>query len=130
MDDHVHGADWAATEAGVVRLEDVLARLPFDRALPDLGTILGLADVPVSLVDQDERARKVLHEAILARPLSRPEVVGRRRDEVEVLLLEVGLLVEVLEAAADGSVDPERAARARERLDGIRTRLGELREGL
>jgi hypothetical protein len=123
-------AGWDDRDAGVVRLEDLLATLPFDRALPDLATLLRLAAVPASLVEHDERARKVLHEAILARPLARPEAVHRRQDEVEVLLLEVGLLVEVLKAAADGAASSAAGRAAVARLADIRARLSGLREGL
>lgn len=130
MEDREVASAWDAADEGVARLEDVLARLPFDRALPELATLLRLADVPPSLVQQDERARKVLHEAILARPLSEPDEVDLRRTEVEVLLLEVGLLDDVLQDAAEGRASQDALAAALRRLAAIRDRLEELREGL
>jgi len=117
--------DWHAAEEAVARLEDVLGRLPFDRALPGLPALLELADVPMSLLQSDERARKLLHEALLARPLSDHDAVELRRTEVESLLLEVRLLTDVLQ---DG--DAEAAGRARQRLTSIRVRLQELRSDL
>ena len=130
MDDREAADAWDAADSGVARLEDVLARLPFDRALPDLATLLRLADVGPSLVQTDERARKVLHEAIIARPLSEPDDVELRRTEVEVLLLEVGLLDDVLQDAEAGVADDAAARAAVRRLAAIRERLEELREGL
>jgi hypothetical protein len=111
----------------VSRLEEHLAGLPVDRALPDLATILADADVPMEVVQGDERARKVLHEAILARPLSSHAAVEQRRVEVELLTLEVEVLTAALRQADD---DPERAGRARARLTAIRARLAALRRGL
>lgn len=137
MDDDLHAAYWQAADAAVGRLEDVLAQQPFDRALPDLARLLRLADVPASLVQESERARKVLHEAMLARPLGTPEAVRVRRQEVEVLLLEVGLLTDVLRRAAavahDADPDGSMAARARDaraRLQDIRAGVAALRDEL
>lgn len=127
MVEHDGTHDWHAAEEAVARLEDVLGRLPFDRALPGLPTLLELADVPLSLLQSDERARKLLHEALLARPLGDHDEVRLRRDEVESLLLEVGLLSDVL---ADADVDRAAAERARQRLAQIRARLEELRTEL
>ena len=118
---------WDEQHAAVSRLEEHLAGLPDDRALPDLATILGDADVPMEVVQSDERARKVLHEAILARPLASHEAVEQRRVEVELLTIEVGVLTatlrqpEVAQATADD---------ARARLAAIRGRLVDLRRGL
>jgi len=119
--------DWHAAEEAVARLEDVLGRLPFDRALPGLPTLLELADVPLSLLQSDERARKLLHEALLARPLSDHHEVELRRTEVESLLLEVRLLTDVLQ---DAEAETDAADRARARLASIRARLRELRSEL
>lgn len=127
MVEHDGTHDWHAAEEAVARLEDVLGRLPFDRALPGLPTLLELADVPLSLVQSDERARKLIHEALLARPLSGHGEVELRRTEVESLLLEVRLLTDVLQ---DPDADQDAAARARGRLAGIRARLRELRSDL
>lgn len=127
MVEHDGTHDWHAAEEAVARLEDVLGRLPFDRALPALPTLLELADVPLSLVQADERARKLIHEALLARPLSDQGEVELRRTEVESLLLEVRLLTDVLQ---DPDAPQDAAARARGRLAGIRARLRELRSDL
>lgn len=127
MVEHDGTHDWHAAEEAVARLEDVLARLPFDRALPGLPALLELADVPRSLLQSDERARKLLHEALLARPLSDGDEVEQRRTEVESLLMEVRLLSDVLD---DAEADSAEVARARERLVGIRSRLEQLRADL
>jgi hypothetical protein len=55
-------------DVAVARLEDVLLSLPYDRALPDLASLLASAGVGAELLRRDERALKVLHEAIVARP--------------------------------------------------------------
>lgn len=117
---------WDEQHAAVSRLEEHLAGLPDDRALPDLATILADADVPMEVVEADERARKVLHEAILARPLASHEAVEQRRTEVELLTIEVGVLTATLEHADDAAA----VARARTRLAAIRQRLTSLRSGL
>ena len=117
---------WDEQHAAVSRLEEHLAGLPDDRALPDLATILADADVPMAVVQADERARKVLHEAILARPLASHEAVQQRRVEVELLTVEVGVLTATLERADDADA----VARTRARLTEIRDRLASLRRGL
>ncbi len=117
---------WDEQHAAVSRLEEHLAGLPDDRALPDLATILADADVPMEVVEADERARKVLHEAILARPLASHEAVEQRRVEVELLTIEVGVLTATLDAGADAAA----TAAARARLAQIRDRLSSLRRGL
>ena len=119
--------NWDELHAAASRLEEHLAELPYDRALPDLATLLADAGVPLTLLQQDERARKVLHEAILARPLSSREAVEQRRVEVELLTLEVSVLTGALE---DASPDSAAADRALRRLAAIRERLEELRAGL
>ena len=119
--------NWDELHAAASRLEEHLASLPYDRALPDLATILSDAGVPLTLLQQDERARKVLHEAIRARPLSSREAVEQRRVEIELLTLEVSVLNGALEEATPDSAAADRALR---RLAVIRERLEELREGL
>ena len=119
--------NWDELHAAASRLEEYLASLPYDRALPDLATLLAVAGVPLTLLQQDERARKVLHEAILARPLASHESVEQRRVEVELLTLEVSVLTGALEDAAPDSAAADRAL---QRLAAIRGRLDELREGL
>lgn len=119
--------NWDDLHAAASRLEEHLAQLPYDRALPDLATLLADAGVPLTLLQQDERARKVLHEAILARPLASHEAVEQRRVEVELLTLEVSVLTGALENASPDSAATDRAL---SRLATIRARLEELREGL
>lgn len=124
---------WDELDAAVSRLEDHLATLPYDRALPELDAILAGAGVPRQVLTQDERARKVLHEAILARPLHEVAQVEQRRVEVELLTLEVSVLTQTLRAARDVELDDERredVSRAARRLGWIRGRLEELRREL
>jgi hypothetical protein len=130
------GADvdaWDACEAAVARLEEHVLSLPYDRALPGLDELLAGAGVSHDLLWQDERARKTLHEAILARPLSTLGVVADRSAEVELLVLEVQVLTQTLRSVArrtgDASRQPE-ATRAALRLTWIRGRLHELRAEL
>lgn len=106
------------------RLEDVLLSLPYDRALPDLHELLSRAGVDVELLRHDERARKLLHEAIVARPLSSVSEVTRVRTEVELLTLEVGVLTERLE---DPDTPPGTREQTVARLAAVRARLEELR---
>lgn len=117
---------WSPDEQ-IARLEDVLLAYPYDRALPDLDTILERASVDPALLRRDERVAKILHEAIVARPLSSVDAVARRRTEVELLTMEVEVLTERL---ADPKVDEEQFARSAARLDAIRRHLEELREDL
>lgn len=119
--------DWDELHVAASRLEEHLAGLPYDRALPDLETILAEAQVPPSLLRQDERARKVLHEAILARPLASHAAVEQRRVEVELLTLEVSVLTATI---TRGSEDAPEVRQAVERLAWIRRRLDELRADL
>jgi hypothetical protein len=114
-------------DAAVARLEDVLLALPYDRALPDLATLLASAGVSRELLRRDERALKVLHEAVVARPLSDIDLVSRRRTEVELLTLEVGVLTERLR---DPAARRDELAEAAARLAAIRRRLEELRSEL
>lgn len=122
-----HGSEPRSLDEQLARLEDVLLAYPYDRALPDLTTILGQAGVGRDLLRRDERAAKVLHEAILARPLASVDVVARRRTEVELFTLEVEVLTDRLEDPATSEAD---AARVSERLKVIRRRLAELRSEL
>lgn len=116
--DGSHEADDA-----LVRLEDVLLALPFDRALPDLEDLLDAAEVTPGLLRRDDRARKLLHEAIVARPLSTLDAVQQVRTEVELLTLEVEVLTDRLAAATD---DAARAELGR-RLDEVRARVEDIR---
>lgn len=111
-------------DAALSRLEDVLLALPVDRALPDLDRLLEAAGVPRELLRRDERVLKVLHEAVLARPLGDLDVVGRVRTEVELLTLEVEVLTDRLD---DPATDPKDQDRAAERLAEVRRRVDEIR---
>lgn len=116
-----------AWDAALARLEDYLAAYPADRALPDLDTLLRDAGVPEEFLRQDERALKVLHEAVLSRPLSSHDAVARVRTEVELLTLEVEVLTERLRDPATGDAE---VAQARTRLEEVRRRLEEIRAEL
>ncbi|HSK21956.1 MAG TPA: hypothetical protein VK906_02205 [Egicoccus sp.] len=116
-----HGADDA-----LVRLEDVLLALPFDRALPDLDDLLERAEVPPDLLRRDDRARKLIHEAIVARPLSTLDAVQQVRTEVELLTLEVEVLTDQFAAATDHRTRADlarRLAEVRARVEDIRGQL-------
>lgn len=124
MSEHLHGLD---LDAAVSRFEDVLLALPFDRALPDVATLLDLAGLPTEVVRRDERVLKVLHEAVLARPFGDHDRVVGTRTEVELLTLEVQILGDRLASpsTSDAVVDA-----AVERLAAVRRRLQELRAQL
>lgn len=111
----------------LTRLEDALARYPFDRALPDLPRILDDAAVTEEFLRGDERALKVLHEAVMARPLSSVDAVGQLRTEVELLTLEVEVLTARLQ---DPDATTESRRRAAARLAEVGEALGELRRVL
>lgn len=116
--------DW---DEALCRLEDVLATYDFDRALPNLDEILAAARIDLAYVQADERALKVLSEAIVARPLSTSDQVGGLALEVELLTLEVRVLTERLAVPTTDPVDAERVtsrlARIRQRLDEVRSKL-------
>ncbi|MGH3440677.1 MAG: hypothetical protein ACRDUY_01260 [Nitriliruptorales bacterium] len=121
-------AFWPASwDEALGRLEDYLAAYPRSRALPDLATLLEEADVPEQFVRDDERAQKVLHEAIAARPLGNLARVSQLTTEVELLTLEVEVLADRLErpdiSDAEERQVAERLAHARRRLDEIRSVL-------
>ena len=107
----------------LVRLEDVLRALPFDRAVPDLAELLARAGIGEELLRRDDRAYKLVHEALLARPFGNLDVVQQVRTEVELLTLEVELLTERL---ADQTSDRSTVERAVARLTAVRLRLDEL----
>ena len=113
-------------DLALARLEDVLLGAPFDRALPDLHDLLEAADVPVQLLQQDDRVLKLLHEAVVARPFGELEAVRAARTEVELLTLEVEVLTARLLEAPDGSSFDQVTARLHEvraRLEAIRREL-------
>lgn len=122
-----YGGHADTPDEALTRLEDALLAYPFDRALPDLATILADAGVTEELLRSDDRATKLLHEAIVARPLSSLDTVGRLRTEVELLTLEVQVMTERL---SDPQAAPDELHRASARMTAIRARLEELREEL
>lgn len=121
------GADEVDQDLALARLEDVLDKLPYDRALPDLHVLLDRAGLPEELLRRDERVLKVLHEAVLARPFGQLDELTRVRTEVELLTLEVELLTDRL---ADPAADPDTIAQATGRLAEARQRLDEVRDQL
>jgi hypothetical protein len=123
----VDNAEHGPVDEALARLEDVLLSLPFDRAVPELPWILQQAEVDRSLLARDERAWKLLHEALVARPFGDLEDVQRVRTEVQLLTLEVELLTERL---ADATTPPEEAGRVADRLREVHRRFAELRDQL
>lgn len=116
-----------AWDDALCRLEDVVLATPFDRALPDLEELLRRAAVPLSFVQQDERALKLIREAMLARPFSAPAEVQRSRAHVEMMSLEVEVLTHRLRDPATSS---DVAERATARLDELTAELERLRDDL
>lgn len=114
-------------DAALARLEDVLLALPYDRALPDLSRILVAADVTLDDLRVDDRALKVLHEAVVARPLASVDEVATLRTEVELLTLEMQVLTDRL---ADPRTDTAEVARADARLTAVRRELDRIRRQL
>lgn len=114
-------------DVALARLEDFLLAYPLDRALPDVTEIVREADLPVDFLAQDERASKVLHEAIHARPFSTPAEVADVRAEVEMLTLEAQVIADRLRDPGTAAVD---RGGAQERLGRLRRRLEEIRRQL
>lgn len=108
------------------RLEDVLLSLPEDRAVPELDLLLEAAGVGREILD-DERARKLLTEALVGRPFGSFEVVRQVRTEVELLTAEVDVLTERL---ADPDLHASARAEDAARIAVIRRRLRAIREQL
>lgn len=115
-----------AWEDALCRLEDTLLAQAWDRALPDLADLLEHARVPLSVVEHDERARKLLGEAMLGRPAGEGGPVRRARQRVEFLTLEVQVLSERLR---DPQVPSDEARRAVDRIDEVNQQLRRLTEG-
>ena len=115
-----------AWDDALCRLEDTLLAQPYDRALPDLAELLGRSRVPLAVVEHDERARKLLGEAMLARPAGEGGPVRQARVRLEFLTLEVRVLTERLR---DPDVGEDEARRAVHRLDEVTRQLDELTEG-
>lgn len=123
----VDHAEHGPVDEALARLEDVLLALPLERAVPELDELLGRAGVERSLLARDERAWKLLHEALVARPFGDLDVVQRVRTEVELLTLEVELLTERLADAPSSSEEDDRIVA---RLGEIRRRFVELDDQL
>lgn len=121
------GGDGPPVDIALSRLESALSNYDLDRALPALETILRDAGVGRDLLHEDDRAAKLLHEAILARPLSSLEAVERVRTEVELLSLEVSVLRQRLD---DPRLDEEELTSIQERLAAIGESFRDLREDL
>ena len=112
-----HGVpNWVLVDRAVGRLQELLDRLPRGRALPDLDGLLEQAGADRSLL-ADERARKLIDEALRDRPLSSLEELRVLRTEVELLTVEVAVLEERLAETAVSA--PER--------DALLARLGRVR---
>lgn len=129
---HGHRHPERADEVGswddaLCRLEDVLLAAPYDRALPSLDELLVAADVPRSFLLVDERAHKLLGEAILARPFAERGQVQASRAHVEMMLLEVEVLAGRLRDPGTTSAE---VARALARLDDIAAEVADLRRQL
>lgn len=121
---HLPGEEPGAWDDALCRFEDVLLAAPFDRALPDLDELLARADVTRTFLRQDDRARKLLSEAVLARPFADPDDVRRSRAHVEMMVLEVEVLTQRLR---DPDTPPSVATRADDRLHELRAQLEALR---
>lgn len=119
--------DPGAWDDALCRLEDVLLAAPFDRALPDLEVLLERARVSRGYVRQDERALKLLGEAMLARPHGHAEDVRRSRAHVEMMALEVEVLTHRLR---DPATDAEVTGRAQARLAELAEQVARLRDEL
>lgn len=117
---------WVLIDRAVTRLQEVLDQLSAHRALPDLDELLAAAGTDRRLLE-DERARKLLHEAIRQRPLSSLEEVRVLRTEVELLTVEVGVLQERLTDAALDELERRellaRLARVRRRWEQVSGQL-------
>lgn len=114
-------------DAALGRLEDVLLGLPYDRALPDAAALLEAAGITAAHLTGDDRMLKVMHEAIVARPLATSDEIATLRTSVELLTLEVGVLGERLADPATSTAD---VARMGERLAAVRHELDRIRRQL
>lgn len=121
------GGERISWDEALARLEDFLLSYPEDRALPGLTTLLRRARVPADFVRSDERALKVLHDAIVDRPFGTMDAVARARMEIELLTLEVEVLTDRLRDPAAGPAEVERAC---ERLAAVRRELARIRQRL
>lgn len=119
-----HSSSW---DEALARLEDTLLSYPYGRALPDLATILREAGISEDFLRSDDRAAKVLHEAIMARPLSSTDSVRQLKTEVELLTLEVEVLTDRLRDPVTSTAE---ARRVTARLGEVRQRLESLQDDL
>ncbi len=117
---------WVLVDRAVTRLQEVLEPLPRHRALPDLDELLAAAGADRSLLE-DERARKLLQEAIRQRPLSSLEEIRVLRTEVELLTVEVAVLQERL---TDPGIDAAQRRELLARLQRVRGRCRQLADRL
>ena len=113
---------WVHRERALSRLQDVLEGLSTSRALPGLDHILELAGAHPDLLE-DDRARKLLAEAIAHRPLSAVEEVRVLRTEVELLTVEVQVLGERL---ADPTLSGTHRRELTTRLARVRDRIAQV----
>jgi hypothetical protein len=117
---------WVLVDRAVTRLQEVLEPLSRSRTLPDLDELLAAAGADRSLLE-DERARKLLQEAIRQRPLSSLEEVRVLRTEMELLTVEVAVLQERLSDAAIDAVQRQellaRLRRVRRRCEQVSDQL-------
>lgn len=117
---------WVLIDRAVTRLQEVLEQQSPQRALPDLDQLLAAAGADRSLLE-DERACKLLQEAVRQRPLSSVEEVRVLRTEVELLTVEVAVLQERLtDTAIEGVQRQEllaRLARVRRRCQQVADQL-------
>ncbi|MBW3579093.1 MAG: hypothetical protein KY462_15445 [Actinobacteria bacterium] len=127
MNNARYGHEPASWDEALTRLEDFLLAYPSNRALPDLVTIRQRARLPKRFLRDDERAQKILREAIASRPLSSLEQVTRVRTEVELLTFETEVLSQRLQ---QDTQDRDEHRRTAERLHGVRRRLREIRRDL
>lgn len=111
-------------DVALARLEDVLLALPYDRALPELAQILDAADITPGHLRRDDRTLKLLHEAILARPLATSDEIATARTQIELLILEVGVLTEQL---GDPTTAAPEVDRVSARLTSVRRQLDRIR---
>jgi hypothetical protein len=124
---HQDGSEPSSWDEALQRLEDFILAYPPGRALPHVDEIAARANLPKGFLRGDERAHKVLLEAVAARPLSSREQVAQVRTEVELLTLEVQVLTDRLD---DPSTPEGERRRAAERLAAVRSRLEEIRDVL
>jgi hypothetical protein len=118
---HGGAEDW---DEALTRLEEFLLAYPAGRALPDPETIATAAALPPGFLVDDDRARKVLLDAVAHRPLGTFESVSEIQTEVELLTLEVRAITGRL---ASGRLSDRELDDHRRRLARVRSRLEQIR---